>query len=65
MLRTLDPNAVIDRGYAVVSRGKQIITSVQSLFIDNEFELRMADGVVRAHADCIEVNDDGPKETDL
>ncbi len=65
MLRTLDPNAVIDRGYAVVSRGKQIITSVQSLFIDNEFELRMADGIVMAHADHIEVNDDGPKETDL
>lgn len=65
MLRTLDPNSVVERGYAIVSQGKNIVTRISELSIESEFNLRFADGSVRARAIQIEVNHIGQKEADL
>lgn len=66
MLRSLNPNSVIDRGYAIVMQNGKMITAAESIQQNSELMLRMSDGNVRAHAIQIEVNDgDGSKETDL
>jgi len=66
MLRSLNPNSVIDRGYAIVSQGRRMVTRAGDIASNSEFMLRMADGSVRARAVQIEVNEgDGQKETDV
>lgn len=65
MLRTLNPNQIVDRGYAIVSKGGQIVTDVRSLTFGDELEVRMSNGKVYARTVLAEVNDDGEKETDL
>ena len=65
-LRTLDPGNVIDRGYAIVHRGSQILTGVRGIAPGDEIELRMSDGSIRARATEVEVNlSNGQKEADL
>lgn len=66
MLRTLDPGSVIDRGYAIVLKKNRILANADELCRDDEFELHMSGGTVRAKAMEIEVNrDDGQKKTDV
>ena len=66
LLRTLNPNSVVDRGYAIVSQGKQIVTCAGKIDMNKEFHLRMSDGTVRARGIQIEVNEgDGEKEADI
>ncbi len=59
MLRSLNPNSVIERGYAIVSQGKRMIETANALDLNKEFNLRMADGTVRVRGIQIEVNE-GP-----
>lgn len=65
MLRTLNPNRIVDRGYAIVTRGDHILTDVRKIAPGDEFDLRMSNGTVHARAMLTEVDDDGKKETDL
>lgn len=66
MLRSLNPNSVIERGYAIVSQGKRMIETANMLDLNKEFSLRMADGTVRARGIQMEVNEGrGKKETDI
>lgn len=66
LLRSLNPNSVVDRGYAIVSQGKRIIADVNRLDLKKEFNLRMVGGDVRARGIQIEVNEgDGQKEADV
>ena len=66
LLRSLDPNNVIERGYAIVSQGKHIITSINALNLNQEFNLRMSDGHVRVRGIQIEGNEgNGQKEADV
>jgi len=57
MLRTLNPSSIVDRGYAIVSQGKRIITQPGELNLNKEFNLRMSGGSVRARGIQIEVNE--------
>lgn len=66
LLHSLNPNCVIDRGYAIVTKGAHLLTKVQGILPGDEIELRLSDGHILAQATQIEVNrDNGQKEADL
>lgn len=66
LLRSLNPNSVVERGYAIVSQGKRIIASANDLDMNKDFNLRMAGGSVRGRGIQIEVNEGhGQKEVDV
>ena len=66
LMRTLDPSSVVERGYAIVSQDRRIITRPGDIDMNKEFDLRMSGGIVRARGVKIEVNEsDGQKKTDV
>lgn len=65
MLRTLNPNQIVERGYAIVSKGGRIVTDARSLAFGDEFELHMSNGRVYARTMFTEVEGNGEKEADL
>lgn len=66
MLRTLDPASVVDRGYAIVTRGDRIVTGVRGLDLNEDLSLRFSDGTVRARVIDIEGRKAyGQEEADL
>lgn len=66
MLRTLDPGSVVERGYAIVTRGSRMITGVQGLNLNDRLALRFSDGTVYASVTEIEGSKThGQEETDL
>lgn len=65
MLRTLNPNGIIERGYAVVTKGGRLLTDAHDLNAGDEFELRISNGCVHARAMFVEVDEDGPEKTDI
>lgn len=66
MLRSLDPNSVVERGYAIVSAKSGIITSVDSVRMQDALRVRMSDGVIHVTAEEIERRrDNGEEKADL
>src|SRR3989339_20137 len=43
-LETLNPLSVMDKGFAVISKDKKVLTSVKELNVDDHIELRLKDG---------------------
>jgi exodeoxyribonuclease VII large subunit len=43
-LATLDPEATLKRGYAVVQRGQKVITSVTQVKVGDEITVQVSDG---------------------
>ena len=52
-LETLNPLSVMDKGFAVISKDKKVLTSVKELNVDDHIELRLKDG--RAIAEIKEI----------
>ena len=52
-LRALDPGAVLDRGYAIVSRGTDLITGVDVVRAGEQVTVRLCDGRFEATVDSI------------
>jgi len=52
-LETLNPLSVMDKGFAVISKDKKVLTSVKQLNVDDQIELRLKDG--RAVAEIKEI----------
>lgn len=65
MLRTLNPNQIVDRGYAIVTKNGKIVTDVRSLEFGDELKLRMSNGCVYVRTMLTEVENDGQKTNDL
>lgn len=49
-LRTLNPAGVLERGYAIVSRGGEIVERASRICAGDALTLRFADGTARAYA---------------
>lgn len=47
-LRSLDPLAVLSRGYAAIAAGERTVSSVSDVEVDDVLDIRFADGIVRA-----------------
>ena len=65
MLRTLNPDGIIERGYAVAIKGGRILTNAKALKAGDEFELRLSNGRVHARAMFVEVEENGEKKADI
>ena len=52
-LRLLDPQNVIERGYAVVTQKDKIISSVNKVEMDKELTITLKDGIVSAYPEKI------------
>lgn len=66
MLRTLDPGSVVERGYAIVMRGDEIVTSTRELSTNDPLTLRFSDGRVHTRVTEIEGREaDGQEKTEL
>lgn len=52
-LRLLDPQNVIERGYAVVTQNDKIVSSVDKVEMETELTITLKDGVVSAYPDKI------------
>lgn len=52
-LRLLNPQNVIERGYAVVTQNDKIVSSVDKLEMETELTITLKDGVVSAYPDKI------------
>lgn len=52
-LRLLDPQNVIERGYAVVTQKDKIVSSVNNVNMENELTITLKDGTVIAYPDKI------------
>lgn len=52
-LRLLDPQNVIERGYAVVTQKDKIVSSVDKIKMETELTVTLKDGVVTAYPDKI------------
>lgn len=53
-LESLNPLAVMDKGFAVISKQKHVITSIKQLNIDDTIELQLKDGSAKANIVAIE-----------
>ena len=49
-LRTLNPEGVLERGYAIVSRGNHVIAKADQIHAGDALTLRFADGTAYATA---------------
>ena len=56
-LRALNPAAVLDRGYAIVSLGGRVIGGAACVTPGSALTIRMADGSIRATATSIEIEE--------
>lgn len=65
MLRTLNPESVIDRGYAVVMRKGKFVASAAAISPGEQLDLRMADGTVVVRAMDVKEKDHGQEKTDV
>ena len=66
MLRTMNPASVVDRGYAIVTRGKRIVTGVDGLRVNENLALRFSDGTAKVLVAEIEGRKtDGQEKADL
>ena len=66
MLRTLNPESVVERGYAIVTAGKKIITDASEVAIGDALNLKMSGGTVRTRAFEIDLRENhGKEKTDL
>lgn len=66
MLRALNPEGVIERGYAVVTVGSRLATCAEQIRENDSLTIRMAGGSVDAVATNVKVvRDNGKEETDL
>lgn len=66
MLRALNPEGVIERGYAVVTVGSRLATCAEQIRENDSLTIRMAGGSVDAVATNVKVvRDNGEEETDL
>lgn len=52
-LRLLDPQNVIERGYAIVTQNDKIVSSVGKVEMETELNITLKDGVVSAYPDKI------------
>lgn len=52
-LRLLDPQNVIERGYAVVTQQNKIVSSVNKVDMDRELTITLKDGIISAYPDEI------------
>ena len=52
-LRLLDPQNVIERGYAVVTQKDKIVSSVNKVEMDKELTITLKDGIVSAYPEKI------------
>jgi exodeoxyribonuclease VII large subunit len=50
-LRALDPFATLNRGYAIVQKGKQVVSSVEDAHPGDGIDVRLRDGTFGAHVD--------------
>lgn len=57
--RLLDPMVVLKRGYAMVRKGDEVITSAGSLNKNDKIILRFADGTATADVNEVNTNQDG------
>ena len=55
-LHLLDPQNVIERGYAIVTQKDKIISSVDKVEMETELNITLKDGVVSAYPDKIYSN---------
>lgn len=55
-LRLLDPQNVIERGYAVVTQKDKIVSSVDKVEMETKLTVTLKDGVVTAYPDKIQSN---------
>lgn len=58
MLRTLDPDGVVDRGYAIVYQGKKIITQASQISKGDILNLKMTDGEAVVLSERIKLRDE-------
>lgn len=66
LLRTLNPESVLDRGYALVMRNEKILSAAAELSSGERIALRMADGRVTANVEKVEREKrHGEKEDEL
>lgn len=67
MLQTLNPESVLGRGYAIISRQGKIATNASTFVPECEFDVRLADGTISAKALEIKlrIDENGKEKTDL
>ncbi len=65
LVRTLDPQGVVERGYAIVRRGGTIVTSARCVRAGDALELQLRDGRVHARTERIEVEGRGEEKADV
>lgn len=66
MLRTLNPESVVERGYAIVSSEDKIVTHISSIVPGMHLNLKLSGGSAKVLAESIEPREDyGKEETDL
>ncbi len=55
-LETLNPLSVMDKGFAVISKGQKVLTTIKDIKIDDEIEMRLKDGRAVALVKSIKEN---------
>ena len=55
-LETLNPLSVMDKGFAVISKGQKVLTTIKDIKIDDEIEMRLKDGRALALVKSIKEN---------
>ena len=63
-LRLLDPQNVIERGYAVVTQNDKIVSSVDKVEMETELTITLKDGVVSAYPDKIYSSNENSVDAD-
>jgi exodeoxyribonuclease VII large subunit len=59
LLESLNPQRILDRGYALVRAGRQPIHSIEALSCDQELEIELRDGRVTVRVERIEIEETG------
>lgn len=57
MLRTLNPEGVLERGYAIVSKGERIVASASQIACGDVLNVKMSGGTAVVRTDSIELRD--------
>lgn len=56
-LHLLDPNNILERGYAIITQQDKIISSVNNLDFNTNMVIKLKDGVISAYPDKISERD--------
>ena len=65
LLRSLNPENVVSRGYAIVERAGRILTHAADANPGEALDIRLPDGTIRATAEEVKVKEHGKEKADV